>query len=291
VIVAALYVDRLGVYPQMARAVAATIARNCPPDDDDWNASTAANFRDAFHVDCWDESRDARLYDGPHPVVAHPPCRHWGQLAHMAHVGCSACDWTGPAAYHNGHHVNGEGDEQCEGDQASDRDCAIRAVEQVRRFGGVLEHPAGSRLFTPKDGDAREFDEYPPLPDFEPAAGSPMAACGVRRISTVRNEMGAFVDSFGGYTIEVAQVEWGHVARKRTWLYLVGVPREALEAPPFPGREPTHWISGGRGRAGKKAKTTPVPPGIKVASACQRRRTPPLFAEYLVRLARSARCS
>src|SRR5690606_4929339 len=99
-----------------------------------------------------------------------------------------------------------------------------------------------------------------------------------------------FTDSFGGYTIEVDQVEWGHVARKRTWLYLVGVPREALEAPPFPGREPTHWITGWRGRAETRNRTL-VPPGIKTASAAQRRRTPPLFAGYLVRLARSVAAS
>lgn len=86
-----------------------------------------------------------------------------------------------------------------------------------------------------------------------------------------------------------AQVEWGHVARKRTWLYLVNVPRDAHEAPPFPGVSPTHWISGGRNQPGKRASQCAAAAGVKICSGQQRRRTPPLLAEYLVRLARSAR--
>jgi hypothetical protein len=185
--VAALYIDPRGPYPKMAG------------------------------VDCWDATRDARLYDGPHPVVAHPPCGPWSAFKHL-----------------NRHQT---------------KDCAIRAVEQVRAFGGVLEHPANSALFR-----ALRL----PLP-------------------------GEFPDSAGGYTIKVDQLHWGHVAHKWTWLYFVNVPRGALTPPPFPDRKPTHDLMGARGRnAGAKRE------GLREASQELRRRTPIAFAEWLVSLARSA---
>lgn len=131
--VAALYVDPRGPYPKMAG------------------------------VECWDAERDARLYGGPHPVVAHPPCGPWGKLAHM----CTK----------------------------QDRTLALLDGEQVRRWGGVLEHPEWSRLW-------RECRlPYP----------------------------GELPDGHGGWTLAVRQCDWGHRCAKPTWLYIVG----AL-APPLP---------------------------------------------------------
>jgi len=51
-------------------------------------------------------------------------------------------------------------------------------------------------------------------------------------------------------------------------------------------REPTHWCSGGRTKRPGMGAT--VPPGIKVCSAQQRRRTPVAFAEWLLELAATA---
>ncbi len=77
------------------------------------------------NVDPWPESRDARKYDGDHPVVAHPPCQLWGALACV-----NFKRWGGE---HNR--------------PGNDQGCFASALASVRRCGGVLEHPAKSRAF------------------------------------------------------------------------------------------------------------------------------------------------
>lgn len=72
-------------------------------------------------VDPWDEVRDARLYDGPHPVVAHPPCQRWGKL------------WAGQPLF-----IKQTGIRKIKGD---DGGCFAAALAAVRKWGGVLEHP------------------------------------------------------------------------------------------------------------------------------------------------------
>lgn len=74
-------------------------------------------------VDPWDEARDARLYAGPHPVVAHPPCQRWGRY------------WNGgPSA-------------KVKRELGDDNGCFDAALAAVRRWGGVLEHPEGSHAW------------------------------------------------------------------------------------------------------------------------------------------------
>jgi hypothetical protein len=74
-------------------------------------------------VDPWDEPRDARLYAGADPVVAHPPCERWGRY------------WSGGPSAKTRRKLGDDGG------------CFASALASVRRCGGVLEHPEASHAF------------------------------------------------------------------------------------------------------------------------------------------------
>ena len=125
-------------------------------------------YADLPDVDVWDEARDARKYAGPHPVVAHPPCSRWCRLA-----GLVEARWG---------HKKGD-----------DGGMFKTALDAVRRYGGVLEHPAYSDAW-------REYG-----------------------LPTPHRHGGWFGSDRLGYVTHVEQGHYGHVAKKATWLYAFGV--------------------------------------------------------------------
>jgi len=120
-------------------------------------------------VDPWPLSRDARKYLGPFPVVAHPPCQLWGALAAVNYA-----RWGGE---HNR--------------PGNDGGCFESALNSVRAFGGVLEHPAKTRaweaygLHKPKSMGWNHVDD-------------------------------------DEWVCEVWQSAYGHRANKATWLFYKG---------------------------------------------------------------------
>lgn len=133
--IAALYVQPSGVYSQVA------------------------------NVDLWHSERDARTYDGPWPVVAHPPCQAWGRFRNTV--------------------------------SDDDGGCFAAALAAVRRWGGVLEHPAYSAAW-----QAHGLP-YPPQEGWQQ-------------------------DIYGGWCCYVEQGHYGHAARKPTWLYAHGIEPPSL---------------------------------------------------------------
>lgn len=187
-------------------------------------------------VDLWDEKRDARLYDGPHSVVAHPPCSRWCRLA-----GLVEARWG---------HKRGE-----------DGGCFASALESVRRWGGVLEHPA--------DSDAWIAFSLP-----------------------VPHRHGGWHRGFcGGWSCHVEQGRYGHRARKATWLYAFGVELPRLRWGVTPNW-PASWHHSKRDAARPAAVSwcrnhglADVPRiGKKEAAA-----TPLEFRDVLLEMARSVR--
>ena len=101
------------------------------PQDDETARTVAALFvqpkgvyANLPHVEPWGlPGRDAMEYDGPYPVVAHPPCSRWGRY------------WSGgPSA-------------KIKRKLGDDGGCFRSALVSVRRWGGVLEHPEASKAW------------------------------------------------------------------------------------------------------------------------------------------------
>lgn len=164
-------------------------------------AQSNSIYKQVHGCDVWDASRDALRWPGGMPVVAHPPCRSWGRLSHMAKP------------------------------RAGEKELALFAVEQVRTWGGVLEHPEASRLWD--------------VAGLPPIHGLP--------------------DQFGGVSWQVDQFDWGHRARKRTWLYVCGQSH-------LPAMPP------------KRSSGVRIP--VEHMGRPERERTPIDFATWLVSLAR-----
>ena len=154
-------------------------------------------------VDPWDEKLDARLYPGPYPVVAHPPCKAWCALAGMRET-------------RYGYKVGDDGG------------CFEAALEAVRTYGGILEHPAHSRAW-------KRFGLPVPIP-----------GCW----------SGSLTDP--GFSARVDQGWYGHQLRKPTWLYSVGVDVRKLEWGVGPGRRLAHRDPG-LSAAERERMTIPTP--------------------------------
>jgi hypothetical protein len=190
-------------------------------------------------VDPWDEKRDARLYDGPYPVVAHPPCQRWGKM------------WMGQPLW-----VKRTGERKKKGD---DGGCFKAALEAVRKYGGVIEHPYGSHAWD-------HFGLNKP-----PRAGGWIAA--------------DFI--VGGWTCCVEQGRYGHYARKPTLLYAYGVELPDLDWGTGPHRIPTWAIEKYGLERAKRIGELSFKGGGKDSSA--RIGTPEPFRDILIAMAKTAR--
>jgi len=166
-------------------------------------------------LDCdpWDQARNALNWPGGNPIVAHPPCGQWSRLRQFAK--------KNPA----------------------EKELAPWAITQVRRWGGVLEHPSGSDLWR---------------------------HMGMAKTTTP--------DQYGGYTLHVDQFWWGHKARKKTLLYIVGCRLADLPPLPLNFSAITHHVSTSL-RGHRKYHS------MKELSKAAREATPIDFAKWLLKVA------
>lgn len=145
-------------------------------------------------VDAWDEKRDARMYAGPWPVVAHPPCQRWGRF------------WHGSTRKPHQYKLGDDGG------------CFAAAINALECFGGVIEHPCDSHAW-------RHFGLMPPkrFAGWQSTDG-PL----VNLVDGEGNVVGARRCLGEWWTCYVEQGHYGHMSRKPTWLLTCGIPRRLL---------------------------------------------------------------
>jgi hypothetical protein len=186
---------------------------------------TGGHYFGLPNVDPWDEARDARAYDGPHPVVAHPPCQLW--------VNFAALNFKRYGGEHNrpGH----------------DGGCFASALLSVRAWGGVLEHPAFSNAWA-------AYGLTRPNPAEKGATTGP-GWLWIADGPTWRHH----------WVCEVWQSAYGHKARKRTWLYAVTAERpQELDWSRRPGVAQVGWFDRIKPTLSKKAASA-TPPDFRNA--------------------------
>lgn len=151
--------------------------------------SRKSNYKKDSRFDCYDVGRDAFQVIPSVPFIAHPPCRLFSRLRKFSNA------------------------------PVTEKRLAFKAMRDVRKFGGVVEHPLSSTLW-------KSFN-----------VGKPSAP-----------------DRFGGYLISVNLSWFGFPAEKKTGLYIVGIPYSDLPSLPLKFDAITHVISSSRKSAKKELK-------------------------------------
>ncbi len=128
--------------------------------------------------DVWDEKRNALNFNELIPIIAHPPCRKFSRMRGLS---------TAPEV---------------------EKELAYFAAHHIKKYGGILEHPAFSILW--KEANLPNPGE---------------------------------IDKFGGFTLVISQFWFGHKADKLTWLYIVGLKEGDLPPIPFALGEPLFTCS------------------------------------------------
>ena len=201
---------------------------------------TGGSYYNLPGVQPFDQDDDARMYGGPHPIVAHPPCQRWGKM------------WKGQPGNIKRGKVERKGDDQ---------GCFKSALFDVRRFGGVIEHPEHSNAWKhfglakpPRQGGWIKADDH-------------------------------------GWTCRVEQGQYGHYCPKPTWLYVVGVdPLPELRWGVHPVRKedfPPEALEKHGIDYCRKAGLMAFMGGGK--DSAPRIGTPPEFRDLLIAIARSAK--